>query len=133
MSGTKHDTGKPSMTLLPAEALIGMTRALDYGAAKYDRYNYREGIAHHRILDATFRHLTAILAGQETDAESGLPHVWHALASLAMYEWMRVNRPDLNDLYKYAPPMPDSKVNEGWVIDNNCWHFEGTTLVKEDK
>jgi hypothetical protein len=99
--GTKFDQGKPSLTLVPAEALIGMTRALDYGAKKYGRYNYRDGIKHSRLLDAALRHLTAILAGEDIDPESGNSHLWHALASLAMLEWMRVNRPDLNDLYVY--------------------------------
>ena len=101
MSGTKHDSGKPSLTLLPAEAIIGMTKALDFGAKKYGRYNYRDGIEHHRIIDAALRHTFAVLRGEMLDPESGLPHVWHALASFAMYEWMRVNRPDLDDLYKY--------------------------------
>ncbi len=100
-AGTKYDTGKPSMTLLPAEALTAIAKALDYGAKKYSRYNYREGIEHHRILDAALRHLTAMLAGEELDPESGLPHLWHAMASLSMLEWMRVNRPDLDTLYKY--------------------------------
>lgn len=111
-SGTKHDNGKPSLTLLPSEAIIGMTRALDYGAKKYGRYNYRDGIDHHRILDAALRHIFAILGGETTDAESGNPHIWHALASLAMYEWMRVNRPDLNDLYQYKKAEIDDATNE---------------------
>jgi hypothetical protein len=102
MSGTKFDQGKPSISLVPSEALIGMTRALDYGAKKYGRYNYRDGIEHSRILDAALRHIFAILGGEDTDPESGLPHLHHALASLAMLEWMRVNRPDLNNLYDYS-------------------------------
>lgn|SRR5574343_303346 len=99
--GSKHDSEKPSITLVPSEAILGIANALSYGARKYERYNFRRGIEHSRLLDAAMRHLLAILGGEDIDAESGNPHIHHAMASLAMYEWMRVNRPDLNDLYKY--------------------------------
>lgn len=100
-SAKKNDKGKPSITLIPAEAILGIARGLDYGAIKYGRYNFRLGISHSRLLDAALRHILAILKGEDIDKESGNPHNFHAMASLAMYEWMRVNRPDLNDLYKY--------------------------------
>lgn len=100
-SAKKNDNGKPSITLIPAEAILGIARGLDYGAIKYGRYNFRRGLSHSRLLDAALRHILAILKGEDIDKESGNPHNFHAMASLAMYEWMRVNRPDLNDLYKY--------------------------------
>lgn len=100
--GKKNDKGKPSLTLIPGEAILAMGIALTYGADKYGRYNFRKGVQHSRLLDAAMRHLNAILRGEEIDEESGNHHLWHAMASLAMLEWMRVNRPDLNDMYVYT-------------------------------
>lgn len=98
--GKKNDSGKPSITLIPTEAITGIAKGLTYGANKYGRWNYRDGISHSRLLDASLRHLLCVIDGEEIDEESGNYHIWHALASLAMYEWMRIHRPDLNDLYK---------------------------------
>lgn len=102
MAGKKNDQGKPSISLVPAESIELTAAALSFGAAKYGRWNYREGIAHSRMLDAAFRHLLAGMRGESLDPESGLPHIAHALASLSMLAWMRANRPDLDDSYKYG-------------------------------
>lgn len=107
--GKKNDSGKPSVTLIPTEAILGMAKGLTYGAIKYGVWNYRDGIAHRRLLDASLRHLLSVIDGEVIDKESGNPHIWHALASLAMYEWMRINRPDLNDLYKKPKKKKPSK------------------------
>lgn len=99
-AGKKNDKGKPSPTLIPTEAIKGMAKGLSYGAVKYGKWNYRGGIEHSRLLDASIRHLLELIDGNEIDDESGNLHLDHAMASLAMYAWMRVHRPDLNDLYK---------------------------------
>ena len=99
--GTKHDQGKPMMSLIPAEASEMMAQALTFGAKKYGQHNFRDGITWSRLIDADLRHTNAMLRGEMLDPESGLPHLAHALASKAMLAFMMVNRPDLNDLYKY--------------------------------
>lgn len=109
MAGIKNDQGKPSISLIPAESLELTAHALTFGAAKYGRWNYREGIAHSRMLDAAFRHLLAEMRGESLDPESGLPHIAHALASLSMLAWMRANRPDLDDSYQYKKESEDNE------------------------
>lgn len=95
--GVKNDSGKPSISLIPKDAIWGMAQALTFGAKKYGRHNFRNGIAFSRLADAAERHLTAWMEGEIVDSESGLSHLDHALASLAMLKFMDVNRQDMDD------------------------------------
>ena len=101
---TKHDAGKPQLSLNPIEALELMSQALAYGAKKYGRSNFKKGHAFSRTLDAAMRHLAAIASGEFTDAESGNPHLAHALASLAMLAHAMKHHPELDDLTEKPDP-----------------------------
>lgn len=98
--GTKKDSGKPRISLIPVEAINAAAEALMFGANKYGDYNYRGGIKHTRILDAVLRHLTSHLQNEDFDKESNLKHLSHAIAGLSMLIWMDKHRPDLDDRYK---------------------------------
>lgn len=82
--GIKHDTGKPPLSLISYESLIGEARALEYGAAKYGKNNYKLGMDWSRLLDAAMRHISAFAHGESLDPESKLSHLFHAKASLGM-------------------------------------------------
>lgn len=84
MSGTKHDKGKPDLSLVPRPAMEAIARGLTYGAGKYGRYNYCGGFENTRLLAACLRHIYQYLDGQDRDAESTLSHLDHAIANLAM-------------------------------------------------
>lgn len=96
----KFDNGKAPITLIPSEFLLGTANVFAFGAKKYGAHNYRLGLAHSRCIDAAMRHLLAIAAGEEIDPESGLPHVYHASCSLAMYDYSRIHHPELNDIHE---------------------------------
>jgi len=98
--GTKHDSGKPRISLVPPEAILEMATALTYGASKYGTDNFKAGLSYRRLLDATMRHLLSFSAGEDIDAESGNSHVSHALASLAMLVYTIKNNPGFDDRYK---------------------------------
>lgn len=82
--GIKHDTGKPPLSLISYESLIGEARALEYGAGKYGKNNYKLGMDWSRLLDAAMRHISAFAHGESNDPESSLSHLFHAKASLGM-------------------------------------------------
>jgi hypothetical protein len=84
MSGTKYDSGKLRLELVPVEATEAIARAMTYGAVKYGDWNWAQGIDHSRLYAAALRHMTAYFRGEDVDAESGNHHLDHALASLAM-------------------------------------------------
>lgn len=96
--GTKHDAGKPDLTLLPQEALHSIARAFEYGAKKYTRGNYKKGMAYSRVLAAAFRHGFAYASGEQRDPESGLSHLAHMGACVCMLLFYEVSGKGTNDL-----------------------------------
>jgi hypothetical protein len=78
----KFDTDKVDLTLVPPHLKKAVARVMMYGAVKYGRDNFKEGMEHHRVLAAALRHIDAFLNGQELDPESGFPHIWHAACNL---------------------------------------------------
>jgi hypothetical protein len=81
---TKADGEKLPLHLLPPRALEQVGRVLAFGAAKYGPDNWRRppGLARSRYYAATLRHLLAWWRGEDTDPESGLPHLAHAACSV---------------------------------------------------
>jgi len=63
---------------------LGCIALLD-GMLKYGRANWREaGVRASIYYDACRRHLAAWFEGEEDDPQSGVPHLGHALACLAI-------------------------------------------------
>lgn len=106
MIGDRKNTGKApiSMVLEAKHALIGVAQVLGFGAAKYARGNWRKGLKHTTTADSLVRHLSAYLAGEDLDPESGLPHVDHVLANaLFLAEHFRTH-PNLDDRSSEGKP-----------------------------
>ena len=95
--GKKFDNGKPDLSFIPGIALNEAAQVLMFGADKYGKANWKAGIHHQRLIASALRHLTAYNDGQDTDPESGLSHVSHALVNLMMLIWMMANRPELDN------------------------------------
>ena len=71
--------------LWPTTASYMGCLALMDGALKYGRSNFRVvGVRISIYLDALQRHKDKYAAGQDTDADSGLPHLSHMLACVAI-------------------------------------------------
>ena len=76
---------KIPMHLFPETATILGALALLDGMLKYGRSNWREaGVRASIYYDATKRHLNAWFEGEDTDPDSGLPHLGHAVACIAL-------------------------------------------------
>lgn len=99
-TGLKYDNGKPRFDLLDPLALEGLARVLDFGTRKYAAHNWRGGISYSRIIRALVSHSFALLRGEDTDPESGLPHVDHIGCNWMFLSNMMKTRPDLDDRYK---------------------------------
>ena len=59
-------------------SLMDMARVAGYGRQKYEQYNYVRGYAWSLSYNAMQRHLAAWWGGEDTDPESGMPHLAHA-------------------------------------------------------
>ena len=78
-------TNKIPLHLWPSTATAMGSLALLYGARLYGRSNWREaGVRASVYVSACQRHLAAWFEGQDNDPDSGLPHLGHALACLAI-------------------------------------------------
>jgi hypothetical protein len=78
----KSDAGKPTFDLLPWDALASVSRVLEHGAEKYGAGNWEKGTDWLRYWNATLRHLTSWLRGEDKDPETGESHLAHAVASI---------------------------------------------------
>lgn len=78
-------SNKLPLHLWPETATVLGCLALLDGALKYGRCNYRAiGVRASIYYDAARRHLNAWFEGEDTDKDSGLPHLAHALACIAI-------------------------------------------------
>jgi hypothetical protein len=81
--GRKDDAGKLRWSLLPWPQVEQIVRVLEYGARKYAVDNWQlVQDPQRRYFDAATRHLIAWEREEDTDAESGLPHLAHAACCL---------------------------------------------------
>jgi Domain of unknown function (DUF5664) len=83
---------KLPLSLWPATATaLGCLGMLE-GKLKYGKANFRaKGILLSVYLDAAIRHLSQFLEGEENDPDSGLDHLAHALATVAIIVDARAN------------------------------------------
>lgn len=112
MSGTKHDSGKPRMSLLSPIALEKVAQVMTFGAQKYDDNNWRKGFPFTRILDAVGRHLNQYQQGETYDKESGVSHLAHAVCGLFMLLEFEDTQPGLDDRYFKQPALRKPTDNE---------------------
>ena len=76
---------KPDLSLVPPAAMIYTALAMENGAAKYGAFNWRGNKVLARVyVAAALRHVLTWLDGEEKADDSGVPHLAHALASLAI-------------------------------------------------
>ena len=75
-------TNDTPLHTLPWQVVLEMALGMMEGGRKYGRHNYRAiGVRASVYYDATMRHLTDYLAGNNIDQESGLSHLSKALSS----------------------------------------------------
>lgn len=87
MSNPKDLVGakKAPLGYVPAAAVLGPAPAMAIGAAKYGPFNWREQPVQAMIyVEAVLRHLFAWIDGQDDAEDTGISHIGHAQAGLAI-------------------------------------------------
>lgn len=84
LNAVKHDKEKPDLSMVPMEYVSAAARAFQFGATKYQKDNWRQGLQWNRLVAALLRHIYQFNEVVEKDEESGLSHLDHAAACLAM-------------------------------------------------
>ena len=101
-------------------ALLEVARVAGFGGQKYDRGNFLKGYAWSLSFDALMRHLLAFWDGEETDPESGMPHMahaaWHCLA-LISFSQRKLGTDD-----RYHPPAGPTgdAIVRAWLGISRC-------------
>ena len=87
----KQDAGKLQLTLTPTQIIRDIAAVRMYGNKKYGSADNWKNVSPQRFRDAFFRHWLAYVDDPKSiDAESGLPHLWHAACNLAFLCEMEV-------------------------------------------
>lgn len=91
----KQDAGKLQLTLTPTQIIRDIAEVRMYGNKKYGSADNWKNVSPQRFRDAFFRHWLAYIDDPKSiDAESGLPHLWHAACNLAFLCEMEVRDDD---------------------------------------
>ena len=93
----KFDHGKLRIDLVPVDGILALAQILTSGAEKYGERGWERGMAWSRPYAALLRHLLAWWGGQDTDPESGHPHLWHVMTNavfLVSYERRGIGEDD---------------------------------------
>ncbi len=95
----KDDSGKARYELLPWDSLKQVADVFGYGAEKYFDNSWRtqEAATYNRTFGSIMRHLTEWQMGQDTDPESGLNHLAHAVSQLLILMYVEQHNPDKDD------------------------------------
>jgi len=94
---TKFGLTKPSMSAVPPSALIPLMEAMADGKNKYGLMNWRDkSVSSSVYYDAALRHLMSWYDGEDVAQDSGVHHLGHAMACMAiLLDAMHTN--NLND------------------------------------
>ena len=93
----RFNSGKPNMSNLPPEFLIGMAKVMTMGEKKYGKYNWSKGNSISVPYDSGMRHLMAFMSGEQIDKESGEHHLFHAAVNIMMMWYYDKYYPEMDD------------------------------------
>ena len=79
----KTDSTTPNYTGY-FKSLRGVTDVFTKGAEKYAERNWERGMSWSTVYQSAMRHGFKVLAGEEIDEESGLPHIDHYNCNITM-------------------------------------------------
>ena len=84
--GENKDSGKLLWQLLPFDALEQVVRVFSQAveSGKYAPRNWERGLEWERQLGSLLRHAARWQQGEDTDSESGLPHMAHVATRALM-------------------------------------------------
>ena len=94
-SGAVRDMaeGKGRCDLLPACAILRLSKHFENGAIKYEERNWERGIPMSAMLDSGMRHLLKYMDGQ-TDEDHLVAATWNLICAM----WMEEKKPEMQDI-----------------------------------
>ena len=102
----KYDNGKAPIHLVPPETILAAAKVFGFGAEKYGEWNWRNDVdntSYGCTYSSLQRHLMAWYSGEDTDPESGLPHLDHALSQLMILKMQTLETTNKEMDNRYVP------------------------------
>jgi hypothetical protein len=83
---TRAGAAKPALiSVTPTASLLHLGEVMKLGATKYGPFNWRETpVPAETYMDAAMRHLLSWQDGEDEDPESGMSHLAHVMACMAI-------------------------------------------------
>lgn len=112
-TGANRDmhSGKGRMDLLPATAIIELSKHCENGALKYGERNVDKGIPQHSFIDSGLRHLFKYLRG-DMDEDHLVAAAWNIMWALEQ----EIKKPELNDLPGRGVLFSDKPSHNGMIV-----------------
>lgn len=88
----RFNTNKPKWSIIDFPSIEPLVKALEYGANKYSRDNWKKGLDEDEIIDSTLRHLIKLNQKEDIDEESGVMHEGHIMANMMFLVYQKLNR-----------------------------------------
>jgi hypothetical protein len=109
--GQKDIAGKPRLDLVPFEFIEGAANAFEFGTKKYSVHNWRKGIEVSILVRSLLSHVMKFNEGEDKDSESGLHHLDHACATLAMLITTAKTMRHMDNRYSVLPDYGQAAMN----------------------
>lgn len=99
---TRHNEGKVELSYLFDCPLANEAKckAAMFGAAKYNKDNWRKGLPVSNFINSAMRHLQSFMNGETLDPESGINHLGHVLWNVEKAMEFSLTKPELDDRFK---------------------------------
>lgn len=82
---SQYGMKKPPFHLIPQPFLVILSKVMNLGASKYGPFNWRtNSVAASVYIAAAMRHIASYYDGEDKDPESGVSHLAHAAACMAI-------------------------------------------------
>ena len=97
----RQNAGKPALSNLLPEFLLGMADIMTQGELKYGKDNWKKGNFTSVPYDSAMRHILKWQTGESYDTESQNHHLLHAAVNLMMCWYYETDYPQMdNRIYK---------------------------------
>lgn len=123
----KADNGKTRLDLVSPTFIEAVGKIRTFGVQKYGDSDSWAKVEPKRYMAALLRHINAYRMGEETDKESGMPHLWHAACNLMFLI-------DLDELKAVSfgendTPPKENKCCLNCLLYGECEDFRTKTVV----
>ena len=122
--GLRFNEGKLRLDLVPHQLKEGAAEVFTFGAKKYGDRNWEKGNPISVPIGSFERHWNAFVKGEDFDQESGLEHLKHCAANIAMIMSTMENYP----MYDDRPRKWSKKRRVGIDIDGVIADFKGAYM-----